>query len=57
MPFTAATSQATIETARQAIIKAQLAIELYIQTNNPGKLAETDAALAAAATAIAAVRA
>jgi hypothetical protein len=57
MAFTAATAQATIETARQAIIKAEQKLELYIQINNPSLLADTDAALAAAATAIAAVRA
>lgn len=57
MAFTAATSQATIETAREAIIKAGQLLELYIQINNPGLLAQTDAALLAASTAITAVRA
>lgn len=57
MAFTAATPQATIETARQAILKASQLLELYIQTNNPGRLADADAALLAASTAITAVRA
>lgn len=57
MAFTSATAQATVEAARQAIIKAELALESYIQTNNPGLLATADAAVAAAATAITALRA
>lgn len=56
MPFTAATSQATVEAARQALIKATQLIELYIQTNNPGLLAQTDAAVLAASTAITTLR-
>lgn len=57
MAFTAATPQATVEAARQALIKAEAEIELYLQVNNPGRLAQVDAALLAASTAIAAVRA
>lgn len=56
MAFTAATPQATIEAARQALIKAELALELYLQINNPTLLAPADAALTAAATAITAVK-
>lgn len=56
MPFTAATPQGTVEAARQAIIKAELALELYIQTNNPGQLAAADAACLAAGTAITTLR-
>lgn len=57
MAFSASTSQATIETARQALIKATQQIELYIQINNPGLLSQADAALTAAKTAITAVQA
>ena len=56
MAFTAATSQATVEAARQAIIKADKAIEQYMLTNNPGILTTVDAALLAAATAITTLR-
>lgn len=56
MPFTAATPQATVEAARQALIKATQALELYIQVNNPGTLAATDAAVLAASTAITTLR-
>lgn len=57
MAWSAATSQATVEAAREALIKATQQIELYIQTNNPGLLAQADAAVAAAGTAITALRA
>lgn len=56
MPFTAATSQATIEAARQALIKATQKLELYIQINNPGLLADADAAVLAASNAITTLR-
>lgn len=52
MPFTAATTQPTVESAREALMAAARAIELYIQTNNPGLLASADAACTAAKTAI-----
>jgi ribosomal protein S9 len=57
MAFSAATAQATVEAAREALIKATQQIELYIQVNSPGLLAQTDAALTAAKTAITAVQA
>jgi len=57
MAFTAATPQATIEATRQAIVKAEKALELYMQLNNPTLLAAADAALTAAAAAITAVKA
>lgn len=57
MAFTTATPQATVEAARQAIIKAELALELYMQVNNPGQLATADAALLAASSAITTLRA
>lgn len=56
MAWTAATSQATVETTREALIKAVQQIELYIQVNNPGLLAQADAAVLAAATAITTLR-
>ncbi len=56
MPFTAATSQTLVEAARQAIVKADKAIEQYMLTNNPGILATVDAALLAASTAITTLR-
>lgn len=52
MAFTAATSQATVEAAREAAIKLVQTLELYIQVNNPGLLAQADAAASAAKTAI-----
>lgn len=57
MAFTAATSQALVETTRQQLIAAQLAIESYIQVNNPGLLAPAVTALAAVTAAITAVSA
>lgn len=57
MAFTAATSQALVEAARQALIKATQSIELYIQVNNPGRLATVNADLDAAEAAIVAVQA
>lgn len=58
MAWTAATSQTLVEAARQAIIKAELEIEQYLSNvNNPGRLPQADAALAAAVTAINALRA
>lgn len=56
MPWTAATPQATVEAARQALIKATQKIELYIQINNPSLLADADAAVLAAANAITTLR-
>lgn len=56
MPWTAATSQATVETAREALIKAVQQIELYIQVNNPSLLAQADAAVLAASNAITTLR-
>lgn len=57
MAFTAATSQALVETTRQQLIAAQLAIESYIQVNNPGLLSPAVTALAAVTAAITAVSA
>lgn len=45
MAWTAATAQATVEACRQAAIKFELAIEAYIQVNNPGLLADAQAKL------------
>lgn len=52
MAWTAATAQATVEAARQAIIAAEKAMELYIQINNPGYLAAANTALTTAKNAI-----
>lgn len=52
MAFTAVKPQVQVENVRQALIKAEQAIELYIQTNNPGLLATADASLTAASAAI-----
>lgn len=55
MAWSAATSQTLVEACREAAIKFQLAIELYIQVNNPGLLADAQAkldALQAAMTAL-----
>lgn len=57
MAFTATTSTVLVEAAREKIIAAEQAIELFIQVKNPGLVAVTDAAMAAAITAINAVRA
>lgn len=57
MAWTAATSQATVEAAREALIKATQEIERYIQVNNPGRLATADAAVEAARAAIVTLRA
>jgi ribosomal protein S9 len=56
MAWTAATSQATVEAAREALIKATQQIELYMQVNSPGLLAQADAAVLAASTAITTLR-
>lgn len=45
MAWTAATSQATVEAAREALIKTGLAVEKYIQVNNPSLLAAAQAAV------------
>lgn len=57
MAFTAATPQATVETCRQNIVKAEKALDAYLQINNPTLLAQADAALTALATSITAVKA
>lgn len=57
MAFTAATSQALIQTTRDALIAAELQVEQYMLTNNPGQLAPTITALAAVTAAITAVTA
>lgn len=57
MAWTAATPQATVEAAREAIIKAELAIELYIQVNSPGLLTVANTALTTASAAITALQA
>lgn len=57
MAFTATTSTALCEAAREKLIAATQAMELFIQVKNPGLVSGTDAAMAAALTAINAVRA
>lgn len=52
MAWSAATPQATVEAAREALIKAVQLIELYIQVNNPSLLAQADTAATAAKAAI-----
>lgn len=57
MAFNATTSTPLVLDARAKLIAATQAMELFIQVKNPGLVAGTDAAMAAAVTAIAAVRA
>lgn len=57
MAFTTATSQTLVQATRDALIKAEKAVLLYMLVNNPGQLAAADAALTAAAAAITAVKA
>jgi len=52
MAWSAATSQATVEAAREAALKFTQLVELYIQVNNPGQLATADAAATALKNAI-----
>lgn len=54
MAMTAATSQATLQTALEKLNAAYLQLEQYMLTNNPGQLAATITALTAAQTAVAA---
>lgn len=57
MAFTAATNPVTIDTARDAVTKAEQALWLYRSgSNNPALLAQTDAACLAAITALTALR-
>ena len=55
MAFTAATSQALVQTTLEKLDQGYTAVEQYMLTNNPSKLAETITALAAVTAAIAAV--
>jgi hypothetical protein len=57
MAFTAATSQALVETTRQKLIASAKSIELYTLVNNPGLLAGVITDLAAVTAAITAVSA
>lgn len=57
MAFTAATSQALVETTREKLITATKSIELYIGVNSPGLLAGVITDLAAVTAAITAVSA
>ncbi len=58
MAFTAATLQASVTALLTALIKAQNEVEYYLDNcNNPGRLAQTDAALTVVLNAITAVRA
>lgn len=52
MAFTAVKPQSQVEATRQALIAASKEMELYIQVNNPGRLASANASLTAAAAAI-----
>lgn len=52
MAWTSATTQATVEAARQSLIAATKAIESYILVNNPALLAQANTALTTAKTAI-----
>lgn len=57
MAFTAATAQSLVQTTRDKLIAGQIAIELYMLSNNPGLLAGAVSALAAVTAAITAVSA
>jgi len=57
MAFTAATSQALVQTVRDTLIKAEKSTELYMLVNNPGLLAGLITDLAAVTAAITAVSA
>lgn len=57
MAFTAATSQTLVETTREKIITASRSLELYMQVNSPGLLAQAVTDLAAVTAAITAVSA
>lgn len=57
MAFTAATAQTLVSTAEDKLRTALLALGQYELVNNPALLAQTDAALVAAAAAITALRA
>lgn len=57
MAFTVATSQALVQTTRDALIAGEKAVEQYMLTNNPGVLAGAVTALAAVTAAITAVSA
>lgn len=57
MAFTAATAQPLVQTTRDALIKAERSMFLYMNVNNPGQLAQAVADLAAVTAAITAVSA
>lgn len=57
MAWSASTSQTLVEAVREAAIKFELAVELYMQVNSPGLLTGANTAATALAAAITAVQA